>query len=189
MEDSAIVELYWARDQLAIALSDEKYGPLCRSVSRNILGSREDAEECVNDTWHRAWNAMPPQRPVSLRAFLARIARNLSLDRWRSQRAQKRGEGAGELALELALELEECVPAAPSAEAETEAREAARCVDRWLAALPREDRVAFVRRYWYGQRVDELALQLGRSPNGMAQRLRRLRGSLREALEREGVVL
>ena len=185
MEDSAIVDLYWARDQLAITASDEKYGPLCRSLSQNILNSWEDAEECVNDTWHRAWNAMPPQRPGCLRAFFAKIVRNLSLDRWRAQRARKRGEGAEA----LVLELEDCVPTAPSAEEETEAREAARCVDRWLDTLPREDRVIFVRRYWYGQRVDELAAQLGYTPNRLAQRLFRLRSGLRRALEEEGVRL
>ena len=82
MEDAQIISLYWARDEGAIPASDEKYGGLCRALSRNILGSSEDAEECVNDTWHRAWNAMPPQKPQCLRAFFAAITRNLSLNRW-----------------------------------------------------------------------------------------------------------
>ena len=185
MEDSAIIDLYWARDQYAISASDEKYGALCRKLSQNILSSREDAEECVNDTWHRAWDTMPPQRPGSLRAYLARIVRNLSIDRWRARKAQKRGAG-----LEVLLsELEDCVPASPSAEAETEAGLVSDCIDRWLDSLPQLDRVAFVRRYWYGQRVDELAAQLGNTPKQMAQRLFRLRGSLRRALEKEGIVL
>ena len=185
MEDSAIIDLYWARDQYAISASDEKYGALCRNLSQNILSSREDAEECVNDTWHRAWDTMPPQRPGSLRAYLAKIVRNLSIDRWRARKAQKRGAG-----LEVLLsELEDCVPASPSAEAETEAGLVSDCIDRWLDSLPQMDRVAFVRRYWYGQRVDELAAQLGNPPKQMAQRLFRLRGSLRRALEKEGIVL
>ena len=185
MEDSAIIELYWSRDQYAITASDEKYSALCRSLSQNILYNREDAEECVNDTWHRAWNTMPPQRPGSLRAYLAKIVRNLSIDRWRARKAQKRGEG-----LEVLLsELEDCVPASPSAEAETEARLVSDCIDRWLDTLSQTDRVAFVRRYWYGQRVDELAAQLGSTPKQMAQRLFRLRGSLRRALEKEGIIL
>lgn len=83
MEDKQIVALYWQREERAITASEEKYGPVCRSVSYNILQSRPDAEECVNDTWHRAWNTMPPQRPNSLRAYLCRIVRNLSIDRWR----------------------------------------------------------------------------------------------------------
>ena len=126
MEDRAIIELYWARNEQAIAASDEKYGPLCRALSHNILSSWEDAEECVNDTWHRAWNTMPPQRPNSLRAYLAKIVRNLSMDRWRAKWAKKRGKG-----LEVLLgELDDCVPACPSAEAETEALELSRAIDR-----------------------------------------------------------
>ena len=183
MEDGAIVELYWQRDSRAITASDEKYGGLCRSLSQNILNSREDAEECVNDTWHRAWTTMPPQRPGSLRAYLARIVRNLSIDRWRAKRSQKRGEGMDA----LILELEDCLPAVPSAEVEFEARETAAAIDHWLDTLQQGDRVAFVRRYWYGERVDALAGQYGCTPKQMAQRLFRLRGGLRRALEREGV--
>lgn len=185
MEDGAIIELYWARDQRAIIASDEKYGALCRSLSLNILASREDAEECVNDTWHRAWNTMPPQRPGSLRAYLAKIVRSLSIDRWRAKRAKKRGEG-----LEILLEeLEDCVPATPSAEAAAEAREVAGHIDRWLDGLSPENRVAFVGRYWYGMGMDELSERVGISARQMTQRLFRLRSSLRKALEREGVIL
>ena len=185
MEDSAIVRLYWDRDQRAIPASEEKYGSRCRGVSYGILSSREDAEECVNDTWHRAWDTMPPQRPGCLRAYLCRLARGLSIDRWRARRAQKRGEGTEV----LLSELEDCVPAAPSAEEVWEAREVAAAIDRWLDGLDRESRALFVRRYWYGDRVDELAARWGRTPNGTAQRLRRLRAGLRRALEREGVIL
>ena len=184
MEDGAIIALYWARDEGAITASDEKYGALCRGLAHNILASREDAEECVNDTWHRAWNTMPPRRPDCLRAYFAKIVRNLSIDRWRARHSRKRGEGM-EVLLE---ELEDCVPA-PSAEAETEAREVTRSIDRWLDTLPRPDRTAFVLRYWYGSRVDELAARQGCTPQKMAQRLFRLRGSLRAALEKEGIVL
>lgn len=184
MEDYAIIDLYWARDQRAISASDEKYGAQCRSLSCNLLSSWEDAEECVNDTWHRAWDTMPPQRPNSLRAYLAKIVRNLSIDRWRAKTARKRGEGLEA----LSAELEDCVPA-PSAEEETEARFVTACIDRWLDGLKREDRTIFVRRYWYGQRVDELARQFGCSSNRMAQRLFRLRASLRNTLEQEGIVV
>lgn len=185
MEDAAIVKLYWDRDQQAIAASDEKYGPLCRTLSFRIVNSREDAEECVNDTWHRAWDTMPPQRPDSLRAYLCRIVRNLSISRYRARRSQKRGEG-----MEVLLsELEDCVPAVPSTEEAWENREIAAVIDRWLDGLEREDRVIFLRRYWYGQRVDELAALWSCTPNRMAQRLFRLRGGLRRALEEEGVSL
>lgn len=185
VEDSAIIDLYWARDEGAITATDEKYGPLCRGLSNNILSSREDAEECVNDTWHRAWTTMPPQWPGSLRAYLAKIVRNLSIDRWRAKRSQKRGEG-----LEVLLaELEDCVPSAPSAEEACEGLELSRIIDRWLDTLPQEDRLAFVGRYWFGRRVDELAEGRGCTPQQMAQRLFRLRGALRKTLEKEGIVL
>ena len=185
MEDTAIIGLYWARDERAIVASDDKYGTLCRRLSQNILNSREDAEECVNDTWQRAWDTMPPQRPGSLRAYLAKITRNLSIDRWRAQRTAKRDGGLGL----LLVELEDCLPASPSAEELTEEREIARIIDRWLSGLSTADRKAFLRRYWYGQRVDEIAAQAECSPNSMAKRLGRLRDGLRRVLEEEGVIL
>ncbi len=185
MDDQTIIALYWSRDQRALGESQQKYGPFCLRLSENILASREDAEECVSDTWLRAWDTMPPQRPNSLRAYLSRICRNLSLDRWRARRAQKRGEG-----LEILLEeLEDCVPTSPSAEAAAESREITRCIDRWLETLEPEDRKAFLRRYWYGQQVKELARQSGCAPQKMTQRLYRLRQSLRRALEQEGIVI
>lgn len=185
MDDHQIVDLYWARSHLAVEASSRKYGALCRSIAMNLLGDRRDAEECVNDTWHRAWNTMPPQRPNSLRAYLCRIVRNLSIDRWRQRYSAKRGGGMEA----LVLELEECVPAVPSAEEQWEAQEVARAVERWLQTLDEEERDLFLRRYWCGDAVKELAAGLGCSSNGLAQRLRRLRQSLRLALEKEGVVL
>ena len=183
MEDAQIISLYWARDEGAIPASDKKYGGLCRTLSRNILGSHEDAEECVNDTWHRAWNAMPPQRPQCLRAFFAAITRNLSLDRWRERGTRKRGGG-----MEVLLsELEECLPADGGVEEAVEGRELARAIDRWLDSLSPAERVAFLRRYWYGQQVAQVARQAGCSPKPMTKRLGRLREGLRRALEQEGI--
>lgn len=185
MEDAAIIDLYWARDEGAIAATDAKYGGLCRGLSQNILNSQEDAEECVNDAWQKAWDTIPPQRPGSLRAYLARITRNLSIDRWRAGRADRRGNGMDT----LLAELEDCLPAAPSAEEITEARETARAIDCWLDTLSQADRTAFLRRYWYGQAVNRVAQQAGCSPNSMAKRLSRLRAGLRCALEQEGIVV
>ena len=107
MEDSAIIDLYWAREERALSETDTKYGGYCRSIAHNILKNREDSEECVSDTWLHAWNAMPPQRPSILSSFLGRITRNLSFDRCRRQNAEKRGGGSLPLALD---ELSECVP-------------------------------------------------------------------------------
>ena len=183
MEDSGIIALYWQRDQRAISETDSKYGLFCRSLAQRILSSREDAEECVNDTWHRAWNTMPPERPRSLRAYLARIARNLSIDRWRKSRAKKRN-----IELEVMLsELEDCAAGGVSAEAAAENREITEGIERWLRSLPQEERRFLLGRYWYGKRVDELAAAAGCTPNRMAQRLRRLREGLRQSLEEEGI--
>ena len=185
MEDLAIIDLYWARNEEAISASEQKYGPMCRTLSRNILVSLEDAEECVNDTWHRAWTTMPPQRPRSLGAYLSRICRNLSIDRWRSAKSQKRESGA-QLLLD---ELEESIPGASSTEEATEAHEVAAALDRWLDALPSQDRSLFLRRYWYGYSVTKLARERGEPQGRTAQKLHRLRERLRDALTKEGIVV
>ena len=184
-DDAAIVALYWDRDFRALEATQEKYGYACRALAQNLLDSPEDGEECVNDALHRLWETIPPQRPASLGAYLRKIVRNLAIDRWRQRTARRRGEGL----TALSLELEDCLPAVPSAESVAESREITAALDRWLDGLPREDRVLFVRRYWYGDRVDELARRRGVSPNRLAQKLYRLRGSLKRALEKEGITL
>ena len=182
MDDAAIVALYWSRDEDAIAQSERKYGAYCRAIATNILGSPEDAEECVSDAWHNAWNAIPPQRPDSLSAFLGRVVRNLSISRWRREHAQKRYSG-----LEALLsELEDCLSAPGGVEESLEGRELTLAVEKWLEGLERDDRVLFLRRYWYGEAVKALAKERGVSANGMAKRLLRLRRDLKGYLEREG---
>ena len=183
MDDLAIVELYHRREERAIAETDKKYGTLCRSIALRLLGVREDAEECVNDTWFAAWDKMPPARPQSLGAFLGRITRNLSVSRWRRDNAQKRGGG-----LELLLsELEDCVPAPGTVEETLERRQLGQAISAWLDTLAGEDRRLFIRRYWYGEAAKELAAEAGERANTMSQRLSRLRKSLRLFLESEGV--
>ena len=183
MDDSQIVALYFRRDENAITETDRKYGPFCRRVAENILTAREDAEECVNDTYHAAWNAIPPEEPRSLRAFLGRIVRNLSISRWRAGRAKKRYHG-----MEVLLsELDDCVPAGDSPAEELDRAALAEAIGAWLEGLPAEDRRLFLRRYWYGDGVNLLAEETGRTPNQMARRMLRLRKSLRQALEAEGV--
>ncbi len=183
MEDTEIVALYWARDEAALTESERKYGGYCRAIALGILESREDAAECVNDTWLRAWEAMPPRRPSRLDTFLGRLTRNLSLDRWRARRARKRGGGQVELALH---ELEECLPSGDRPERALEAKTLAESLDRFLEALPREKRVLFIQRYWYLRPVEELAALHGMGKNTAASTLFRLRAQLREHLEREG---
>lgn len=182
MEDSEIVALYWARDEAAIEETQRKYGPLCRSLAKSILQADEDAEECVNDALHHAWNAIPPQRPDRLGSWLGRVTRNLALNTWKRDRAQKRQGGMTALLDELA----ECVPGPVTVEKELEDKELAAVIDRWLRGRSKEDRTLFLRRYWYGVELQELAAERGISPNRLAQKMHRLRRSLKQTLEKEG---
>lgn len=182
MDDLAIVELYHRREERAIVETDRKYGSMCRSIALRLLGLREDAEECVNDTWHTAWNRMPPDRPQSLGAFLGRITRNLSISRWRREHAQKRYEG-----MEILLsELSDCVPAPGTVEEDIERGRLSQIISAWLDGLDEGDRRLFIRRYWYGDTVKTLAEERGEKPNTLSQRLLRLRAELRTILEAEG---
>lgn len=185
MEDSQIIALFWMRNEQAIRETEKKYGSTCRRIAMNILSCREDAEECVNDACLAVWNRIPPERPVSLMAYLGRIVRNLSISRFRSEHAQKRNRG-----MEILLsELEDCLPASGGVEEVMDRKVLGQIISRFLDGLPKEDRILFIRRYWYGDRVADLARQSGRSPNQMAQRMRKLRKLLRAALEQEGVFI
>lgn len=186
MEDAQIVKLYWERNPEAIARSREKYEIYCFSLADRIVTSREDAEECVNDTWLRAWNAMPPQRPGILSAFFGKLTRNLSLDRWRYNRAAKRGGPQVETALE---ELGECLPAPGRPEDHLEERETADLISRFLREQPQLDRVLFLRRYWYLDSVAALAERFSMNENTVKSRLHRTRLRLKEVLLREGVAV
>ena len=183
MQDQQIVELFWRRSEEAIRATADKYGPYCRTVAKSLLADPRDAEECVNDTWIGAWNAIPPHRPSRLRLFLGKITRRTACDRLRASGAQKRGGGQTQLALN---ELEECLPAASCPERETEARDLAESLNRFLEALPREKRVIFVQRYWYLCSVEKLAAMHGMGKNTAASILFRLRSQLREHLKKEG---
>ena len=186
MEDGEIVALYWARDEQAIAETDGKYGSFCRAMARNLLGSPEDAEECVSDTYLEAWNSMPQEKPVLLRPWLGRVLRLNAIDRWRASHRQKRFGGVET----LVLELEDCVPAhTDDPQRALEASELGELVERWLGSLSREDRRLFLRRYWNGEALNALASEAGLSPALLAQRMRRLRLRLKGFLEKEGVTL
>ena len=185
MEDSQILELYWRRDEAAIGETERKYGALCRGVARNILGVDEDAEECVNDALHQAWNAIPPQRPDRLGAWLGRVTRNLALNLWSRNHTQKRYAGI----TALLSELEDCVPAPGGVEWELEDQELSAAIDGWLRTLSQENRTLFLRRYWYGVELQALAVERDVSPNRLAQKMYRLRQSLKNALEKEGFSL
>ena len=182
-EDTQIIDLYWQRDERAIGETDTKYGSFCHKLAMNILHSFQDSEECVSDAYSRCWDTMPPQRPGSLRAYLGTILRNLSISRYRAERAQKRFSGAETLLSELG----DCVPAPENVQRTVEAGELAELIDRWLRGLEREERALFIRRYWNGDSVKLLAGELGLRPNALTKRLLRLREGLRRELEREGL--
>lgn len=184
MEDAQIIALYIQRDEAAIAETQRKYGVFCSRIATNIL-SVEDAEECVNDAYHQVWRSIPPQRPTHFSAWLGRIVRNNAINLWRKNHAKKRYNGM----TELLSELEESIPSPQTTESKLEERELAACIDAWLRTLKREDRIVFLRRYWYGMSLQALAEERHISSGKLAQRMFRLRASLREALEKEGISL
>ena len=185
MDDTQIIDLYFARDEQAIAETEQKYGGFCLRIAMNVLDVREDAEECVSDTYLSAWNRIPPTIPQSLKAFLGRMVRNLSISRFRAMRAKKRYNG-----MEMLLsELGDCVPSDQHVEQIAEAKEFSGYISEWLDSLPEEDCMLFVRRYWFGDAVQELAEKCGITAAQMAQRMLRLRKGLRAALEQKGVAL
>ena len=186
MEDSQIIDLYWARLEQAIQETDTKYGGYCRAIAHNILKSMEDSEECVSDTWLRAWNAMPPQRPSVLSAFLGRITRNLSLARYKAARAEKRGGSSFPAALD---ELSECVPAGGSVEQTMDERELGQAIDRFLRTIPEKQCSLFLRRYWYAESILQIAERYSLKENTVKSILFRTREQLRKFLQKEGVAV
>lgn len=183
VEDREIIALYHARSETAVAETARKYGAFCLRIALNLLGIREDADECVNDTYLAAWTRMPPELPASLRAFLGRITRNLSISRYRQMRAQKRYAGMEA----LLSELDDCVPSPETVEQVLDAMELTRHIENWLGTLPERERRLFVRRYWYGEALGTLSAADGAKPEQLAQLMFRLRRSLRTHLEAEGV--
>ncbi|MBR0063366.1 MAG: sigma-70 family RNA polymerase sigma factor [Oscillospiraceae bacterium] len=185
MEDSKIIALFHERSEQAIAELDRKYGAAVRGTAAHILNDRQDTEECVNDAYLAVWNTVPPQKPAHLVSYVCAIARNLAVNRYHARHAKKRSADY-ELALD---ELEECIPSGKSVETELEAKELGEAINRFLAALGREDRILFVRRYWYADSVSELAARTNSSPNRVSVRLFRLREKLRKSLMKEGLLV
>lgn len=181
MDDEKIVRLYWERDEGAIAQSEKKYGKYCYAVAHRILHSHEDAEECVNDTWCGAWEAIPPQRPRKLQYFLARITRNIAIDRYRYDNAQKRGAEV-ECAIE---EYWECIPNGDaSIEDEVALGEA---INGFLATLDTRSRVIFLRRYFYAMSVVQIAEGMHLSQSHVSVTLHRTRSKFKAYLTQKGI--
>ncbi len=186
MKDTQRLDLYWARKEQAITETQQAYEGYCYSIAWHILYDREDSDECVNDTWLRAWNAIPPKRPGKLSLFLGTITRNLALDRWKKRHTVKRGGGEMTVALD---ELAECVPAAVSTEDVVEAAELERLLNVFLRTLSRRDCDIFLRRYWYVEEYGEIANRFGMNLNTVKTSLFRTRAKLKGYLEKEGITL
>ena len=183
MQDREIIRLYWNRDERAIEETDTAYGAYCRAIAKTILASPLDAEECVNDVYLHVWNAIPPQCPAKLSAFLARITRNLSLDRLRKNRAKKRGGGEY---VPITEELEACLPSADNTAKEIENAELEQKVNSFLRTLHERDRALFLLRYFYMKPITECAIECGISEGNTKVTLHRLRRKLGKVLEKEG---
>lgn len=183
MEDSNIVDLYWVRSEQAIEETQRKYHPYCFSIANNILPFREDAEESVNDTYLAAWNAMPPNRPRILSTFLGKLTRRISIDRWRSLSAEKRGGGMVTIALD---ELAECIPGGADPVAEVEAKELAGVIGTFLDTLPQTEKQVFLMRYFDLAGLQEIAGKFHMSTAKVKSMLHRTRGKLRTHLNKEG---
>ncbi|MGN0505332.1 MAG: RNA polymerase sigma factor [Lachnospiraceae bacterium] len=179
MEDDKIVELYWVRSEEAIPATSQKYGAYLSTIARNILESREDTEECLNDTYLHAWNSMPPKRPALLKAFLGKMIRNISFNRYKHNHAGKRGGGETALILE---ELTDCVSGREDVEQEMDRRELVTAINAFLAALPSVKRRMFVCRYWYADSISAIARQFDTTEGSVAMTLSRLRKQLKEYL-------
>ena len=186
MTDNEILDLYWERSESAIHETARQYGVFCTRISMNILRNNEDAEECVNDTYLKTWNAIPPQRPAVFSSFLGRITRNLSLNRYKARKAQKR---SGDETSVLLSELDECVPSGNSVEGEVEVEFIAEAIDSFLGAIKKDDRVFFVRRYWYADSIVQIAGSFAVSESRVKSSLLRTRNKLKDYLEKEGVVI
>ena len=184
MNDSQIVELYWQRDEKAISETQKRYGRYCFSIAHSIIRRHEDAEECVNDTYLAAWNAIPPHRPEILSTFLGKITRRLSLKKIRLMTAKKRGGGAFELSVD---ELEDCIPSDQRIDEALTMEELTGIINRFVADLPLDERRVFIRRYWYFDPISDIASKYGFGKSKVKMMLKRTRDKLKALLEKEGV--
>ena len=180
MDDKTIVDLYWSRSEQAIHETDRKYGAMCRRLAGNLLVNDEDAEECINDTYHCLWNTIPPAQPNILSAYIAKITRNLAMKQLTYRNAEKR------TAVTVSFdELEACIPAAQTPERILEGKVLTDALERFLDTLDWESRQIFLRRYWFFDSVDQIAEKLGVSQSKVKTRLFRTRNKLKVFLEKE----
>lgn len=178
MDDSKIVDLFWQRSEDALTACADRFGVYCRTIALNVLNNVEDADECVNETWLKAWNAIPPAKPTKLRAFLGKITRNIAINRYNAAHAQKRGG-----AIEGALDELTDIPAPQADEGEIIS-----VINSFLCAEPERNADIFIKRYWYLQSIKDISTEYGWSENKVASLLFRMRGRLKAKLKSEGLL-
>ena len=183
MDDKKIIELFYERSEQAITELSKKYGLLCEKIADNILNNHLDAEECVNDAYLAVWNTIPPQNPDSLVSYVCRIVRNQAIKKYHENTALKRNS-IYDTSLD---ELEEVLPSSASVEGELEAKEVSAMIDRFLETLDKQSRTMFIRRYWYSDSIEEIALSFKTSKHYISVRLSRIRKALKKYLVKEGV--
>ena len=184
MEDAKIIELFWTRNEDAIAETDASYGRKLRTLATKILDNREDAEESVSDTYMKTWEIIPPQRPAYFYAFIASICRHLSFHKIDLKQAAKRNAEV----VALTAEMEMCIPDTRR-DREMEAKELGKVLNVFLESLPKETRLIFLRRYWHMDAIAEIAARYGITQSKVKMRLSRTRAKLRTFLEQEGIVV
>lgn len=183
MEDSNIIDLYFARDERALTQTSQKYGRYCFSLANAILSSPEDSEEVVSDTYLKAWETIPPKRPTVFKLFLAKITRNLAFSRWRSETAQKRGGTQMDAVLE---ELTDCIPSAEGVDEQLDLKELTAAIRTFLDTQKIREQNIFLRRYFFVEETEAIANRYGMRPEAVRQSLSRTRAKLREYLTQEG---
>ena len=183
MEDMQIIELYFARSQNAVRETEKAYGTYCFIIADNILHNQQDDEECVSDTWLRAWNSIPPQKPARLKLFLGKITRNLAFDRYRQKTAGKRGNGEFNAVLD---ELAECVASPDDVEKSFDEKMLRQGLNQFLKSLPQRERQIFLKRYFYAESVKNIAEEFQLTANHCTVILKRVRKKLQTYLEEEG---
>jgi RNA polymerase sigma-70 factor (ECF subfamily) len=186
MKDEEIIDLYFKRDELAIEETDAKYGNYLEAIAVNILDDELDAEECLNDTYLKTWDRIPPTRPRVFKAFLAKITRELAFDKYRAARSKKRGNGVMH---EILDELEECIPAVNGVEQAILGKELECIIADFVGTLPKKDAYIFLSRYFYAEDITAISKKYGMSKNNVSVTLSRLRSKLQTRLLREGYLV
>ena len=185
MTDERLIEMFLSRDEGAIAAAEEKYRPFCHSVLSNILPNKEDREECINDAMLVLWNTIPPEKPASFSAYLAKILRTIALERTRRENAWKRGGRVLTVGEEFLRDITDGRTLAD----DYESSRAGKIINEFLEGLSKNDRKVFILRHWFDEDISRIAVRMNYTESRTKSLLKRLRDRLRLKLEKEGIVV